>query len=107
MQFEIFFPLDYCSISLDQFFNPMPSEVAKHGHSPSGQLIDQSRIEDLQKLLFYELQGTTQLSSFVEILCKKLESFVWGFSKNLIFLEAEVHLFFPVNTFYQRIFLGL
>ncbi|CAA2997772.1 zinc finger protein BRUTUS-like At1g74770 isoform X1 [Olea europaea var. sylvestris] len=85
--------LIFYSISLDQFFNPMPSEVAIHGRSPSGQLIDQSRIEDLQKLLFYELQGTTQLSSFVEILCKKLESFVWGFSKNLIFLEAEV---FPI-----------
>ncbi|KAL2515948.1 zinc ion binding [Forsythia ovata] len=87
--------LIFYSISLDQFFYPMPSDLAKNDQPLCSQLIDQSQIEDLQKLLFYELQGTTQLSSFVDILCKKLESFLWGLSKNMNFLEAEV---FPLIT---------
>ncbi|GFP97673.1 uncharacterized ring finger protein c2f3.16 [Phtheirospermum japonicum] len=51
---------------------------------------DLLQINGLQRLLFYERQGSAQLRSFVEMLCQELESLVRGLGKNLMFLETEV-----------------
>ncbi|KAK4489831.1 hypothetical protein RD792_000475 [Penstemon davidsonii] len=86
--------LIFYSNSLEKIFYPLLSQLATDSLSPCSQLIDDNQIEGLQRLLFYESHGTR---SFVEMLCKELESLVRVFSKNLTYLESEVFPFISSN----------
>ncbi|CAL0330170.1 unnamed protein product [Lupinus luteus] len=62
----------------------------------SEQFLGESHIEDLQQLLC-NLETGMPLSSFVEELCRKLQSFVSGVNKQCAFQETEVFLAIKKN----------
>ncbi|KAI3454605.1 hypothetical protein Pfo_011268 [Paulownia fortunei] len=69
--------LIFYSNSLDKFFYQLLNLLAKNSLSPCSPLIDECQIKGLQRLLFYERQGSEQLRSFIEMLCQELESLVF------------------------------
>lgn len=86
----IFCYLFDCSNSLDKIFYPLFSELAKSNLPPCNRLVEESQIECLRRLLFFELQSSKQPRSFIEMLSKELESLVEEFNKNLFVLESKV-----------------
>ncbi|KZV21692.1 hypothetical protein F511_02850 [Dorcoceras hygrometricum] len=89
--------LIYYSNSLDKIFYPLFNELAKSNLPPCSRLVEESQIERLRRLLFFELQSLEQPRSFIEMLSKELESLVEGFNKNLSVLESKVFAFLSKN----------
>ncbi|XP_075519466.1 zinc finger protein BRUTUS-like At1g74770 isoform X1 [Primulina tabacum] len=89
--------LIYYSNSLDKIFYPLFSELAKSNLPPCSRLVEESQIECLRRLLFFELQSSEQPESFIEMLSKELESLVEGLNKNLFVLESKVFAFLSKN----------
>lgn len=100
MLIDIFPPSFDCSNSLDKFINPLLNLISKNSPSPLGPLIDECHIKGLQRILFYEHQGSVQLRNFIEMLCQELESLVRGLEKNLVYLETEVKFAFGLFFFF-------
>ncbi|KAL3640633.1 hypothetical protein CASFOL_015601 [Castilleja foliolosa] len=91
--FQIKFITDvliFYSNSLENFVYQLLSHLVKNTPYLCSPLIDECQINGLQRLLFYERQGSAQLRSFVEMLCQELESLVRQLGKTLMFLEMEV-----------------
>lgn len=85
------------SNSLDKIFYPLFSELSKSNLPPCNRLVEESQIECLRRLLFFELQSSEQPRIFIEMLSKELESLVEEFNKNLFVLESKVFAFLSKN----------
>ncbi|XP_027329762.1 zinc finger protein BRUTUS-like At1g18910 isoform X3 [Abrus precatorius] len=86
--------LIFYSNAQKKFFHPVLNKHAYEWLSKSiEQFVSQSHIEDIQQLLLYNSESGTTLSTFVEKLCRKLESFVSEVNKQFAFQEVKV---FPI-----------
>ncbi|CAN6717852.1 unnamed protein product [Malus baccata var. baccata] len=83
--------LNFYSSALEKLYHPVLNELFNGCLYPySEQFSNESHVEGLQRLLYYEPQDGTPLSKFVEKLCWELESFLVGINKYFAFQETKV-----------------
>lgn len=79
------------SNALDQIYYPLVDQLNIDAPSTfHEQFIERSQIEELQRLLYYNLHEEIQLRVFIDMLCQEVELFVGRMNKKLQFLETEV-----------------
>ncbi|KAG9138038.1 hypothetical protein Leryth_001307 [Lithospermum erythrorhizon] len=81
----------------DHILYPVIVELSPNGSSPRGQFFDKSQIEGLELLLYFKLEDLTQLSTYVEKICKELDSFIRRVNTCFSFLEREIFPFISDN----------
>ncbi|KAK4568395.1 hypothetical protein RGQ29_003971 [Quercus rubra] len=83
--------LSFYSNAQEKFFYPMLNQLANGCLSPSDeQFPNGSYIEGLQLLLHHNVQNGIPLCKFLDKLCRELESFMLGVSKQFSFQETKV-----------------
>ncbi|XP_055832699.1 zinc finger protein BRUTUS-like At1g74770 isoform X2 [Solanum dulcamara] len=84
----------FYSNALDQIYYPLVDQLNMDAPSTfHEQFIERSQIEELQRLLYYNLHEEIQLGVFIDMLCQEVELFVGRMNKKLQFLETEVFVF--------------